>query len=166
MEFYFMGHLRKMLDNDLENGLKLNLKVAINHIQLSSFSCVNVKFAAQILSATNANILNNCYGPETTQNALYYEHINNFFDCLNVKSTREGDYRRIELLKPYTTENDFQFDWLQNTLLPYFNNWKHNILQRPGNFTASTGEKYLFLDKPMRVYKLHVILLLKPPNIY
>ena len=39
------------------------------------------------------------------------------------------------------TENDFRFDWLQNTLLPYFHNWKHNILQRPGNFTVSAREK-------------------------
>ena len=35
------------------------------------------------------------------------------------------------------TKNDFRFDWLQNT----FNNWKHSILQRPGNFTASAKEK-------------------------
>ena len=63
------------------------------------------------------------------------------------------------------TENDFRFDWLQNTLLPYFSNWKHNILQRPGNFTASAKGKSLFLNKTMRVCKLHVILLLKPPNI-
>ena len=28
------------------------------------------------------------------------------------------------------------------------------------------GKKYLFLDKPMMVYKLDAILLLKPPNNY
>ena len=69
--FILWDHLRKILDDELENGLKLNPKLTINHIQLSSFSCVNVKLAAQTLSATNANILNNYYGPETTQTALY-----------------------------------------------------------------------------------------------
>ena len=102
---------------------------------------MNVKLAAQTLSGTNANILNIYYGPETTQTALYCKHMNNFFNCLNVKSTKEEDYSRNEFLKPYATENDLRFDWLQNTLLPYFDNWKHNILQRPGNFTASVRQK-------------------------
>ena len=54
-----MDHFHKILDDELENGLKLNPKLTINHTQLSSFSCMNVKLAAQILSATNANTLNN-----------------------------------------------------------------------------------------------------------
>ena len=141
--FILWDHLRKRLDDELENGLKLNPKLTINHIQLSSFSCMNV-MNAQTLSATNADILNNYHGPETTQTALYCKHMNNLFDCLNVKSTKEMDYSRNELLKQYTTENDSRSDWLQNRLLPYFNNWKHNILQRPGNFTASTGKNIYF----------------------
>ena len=107
------------------------------------------ELAAQILIATNANILNNYYGPETTQTALYCKHMTNFFDCLNVKSTKKGDYSTNEFLKPYTIENDFQFDWLQNTLLPYFNNWKH-ILQRPENFRASAREK-MFISRQSHV---------------
>ena len=55
---------------------------------------MNVKIAAQTLSATHANILNNYYGPETSQTALFCKHMNNFFDCLNVKSTKEVDYSR------------------------------------------------------------------------
>ena len=109
--FILWDHLRKILDDELENGLKLNPKLTINHIQLSSFSCMNV-MNAQTLSAANADILNNYHGPETTQTALYCKHMNNLFDCLNVKSTKEGGYNRNEFLKPYATENDFRFDWL------------------------------------------------------
>ena len=144
--FILRYHLRKILDDELESGLKLNAKPTINHIQLFSFSYMNVKLAAQALSSANANILSNYYGPETTQTALYCKHMNNLFDCLNVKSTKKGDYSRNELLKPYTTENGSRSDWLQNRLLPYFNNWKHNILQRPGNFTASAREK-IFISR-------------------
>ena len=86
--FILWDHLHKILDDELENGLKLNPKLTVNHIQLSSFSCMNVKLAAQTLSATNANALNNYYGPEITQTALYCKHINMFFDCLNVKGTQ------------------------------------------------------------------------------
>ena len=71
---------------------------------------MNVKLAAQTLSAINADISNNYYGPETIHTALYCKHMNTFFNCLNVKSTKEGDYNRNEFLKPYMTENDFQFD--------------------------------------------------------
>ena len=88
--FILWDHLRKILDDELENGLKLNPKLSINLIQLSSFSFMNVKLAAQTLSATNANILNNYYGPETIQTALYCKHMNNFFGCLNVKAQRRG----------------------------------------------------------------------------
>ena len=56
-DFILWDHLRKILDDESENGLKLNSKLTVNHIQLSSFSCMNVKLAAQTLSATNANIL-------------------------------------------------------------------------------------------------------------
>ena len=87
--FILWDHLRKRLDDELENGLKLNPKLTINHIQLSSFSCMNVKLAAQILSAANANIFHNYYGPETTQTTLFSKHMNDFFNCLNVKSTKE-----------------------------------------------------------------------------
>ena len=64
--FILRDHLHKISDDELENGMKLNPKLTINNIQLSSFSCMNVKLAAQTLGATNANILNNYYGPETT----------------------------------------------------------------------------------------------------
>ena len=114
--FYGWDHLRKILDDELESGLKLNAKLTINHIQLFSSSFMNVKLAAQALSSASANILSNYNGPETTQTALYRKHMNNLFDCLNVKSTKEGDYSRNEFLKQYTTENDSRFDWLQDRL--------------------------------------------------
>ena len=45
--FILWDHLRKILDDELENGLKLDPKLTINHMQLSSFSCMDVKLAAQ-----------------------------------------------------------------------------------------------------------------------
>ena len=99
--FILWDHLPKILD-ELENRLKLNPELTINHIQLSSFSCMNVKLAAQTLNVTNANILSNFYGPETTQTALYCKHMNNFFDCLNVKSTKERTIAKMN----FKTIND------------------------------------------------------------
>ena len=42
-DFILWDHLRKILDDELENDLKLNPKLTINHIQLSSFLCINTK---------------------------------------------------------------------------------------------------------------------------
>ena len=92
--FILWDHVHKILDDELENGLKLNSKLTIYHIQLPSFSCINIKLAAETLSATNANIFNNYYGPETTQTTLYCKNMNNFFLFLNVKSTKEDEYSR------------------------------------------------------------------------
>ena len=60
------------------------------------------------------------------------------------------------------TKNDFRFDWLQNT----FNNWKHSILQRPGNFTASAREKIFTSRQTHEGIQITGILLLKPPDIH
>ena len=71
-QFIIWEHIRRIIDDELKNGLKLNPKLTLNHMQLSPFSCMNVKLAVQTLSATNANILDSYYSEETYQTALYY----------------------------------------------------------------------------------------------
>ena len=78
-QFIIWEHIRRILDDELQNGLKLNPKLILNHMQLSPFSCMNVKLAEQTLSATNANILDSYYGEETYQTVLYCKNMNNFF---------------------------------------------------------------------------------------
>ena len=69
-------------------------KISPNHVQLNSFSCMNVKLAAQVLSATTSTLLNTYYGQETTGTANFCEYMNNFFDCVNVRSLKEGKFQR------------------------------------------------------------------------
>ena len=48
--------------------------------------------------------------------------MDHIFDGLNLKTKKEGECYRNDFLKPHTTEIDSRFDWLENTLLPFFSN--------------------------------------------
>ena len=72
-QFIIWEHIRRILDDELQNGLKLNPKLTLNHMQLSPFSC-KCKTAAQTLSATNANILDSYYGSLRTKEGDWLEN--------------------------------------------------------------------------------------------
>ena len=80
---------------------------------------MNVRLAAQTLSATTASVLRTYYGDDTSETALFCENMDNFFDPLNVRNTSEGDRKHKNFLKPYRNIDDPRFDWLQNVFLKY-----------------------------------------------
>ncbi len=49
--------------------------------------------------------------------------VNNFFDCLNVRSMHEHERKRNSLLAPYRNSNDPRFEWLENVFLKYLADW-------------------------------------------
>ena len=53
---------------------------------------MSVKLAAQVLSATTSTLLNTYYEKETTGTANFCQYINNFIDCINVRSLKEGKF--------------------------------------------------------------------------
>ena len=134
-------HIAKILHDELANGVKCTTKITPNHVQLNSFSCMNVKLAAQVLSATTSTLLNTYYGQETTGTANFCEYMNNFFDCINVRSLKEGKFQRNIFCNPYEDVNDFRFDWLENSFLKFFEEWKQSIELRPGNFTRNAKQR-------------------------
>ena len=87
-------HTAKISHNELANGVKCTTKISPNHVKLNSFSCMNVKLAAQVLSATTSTLLNTYYGQETTRTANFCEYMNNFFDCSSVCTLKEGKFQR------------------------------------------------------------------------
>ena len=159
--FLVWDHWCKILDDELENGLKLNSVLTSCHIQLSPFSCINLNLAAQTRRATNANILSNYYKHRCIAKTWII-----VLDCLNVKRIQEGEYNRNGSLKPYITENDFQCNWFENTLLPFFSSWKHNILQQPGNFTSSAREKMFISRQTQESIKIACNSVIEDTKIY
>ena len=67
--------------------------------------------------------------------------MNNFFDCINVRSLKEGKFQRNIFCNPYEDVNDFRFDWLENSFLKFFEEWKQRIELRQGNFTRNAKQR-------------------------
>ena len=67
---------------------------------------MNVKLAVQVLSATTSTLLNTYYGHETTGTAHFCKYMNNFFDCINVRSLKEGKFQINIFCNHYENVND------------------------------------------------------------
>ena len=81
---------------------------------------MNVKLAAEVLSATTSTLLNTYYGQETTGTANFCEYMNNCFDYINVRNLKEGKFQRNMFCNPYEDMSDFRFNWLENSFLKFF----------------------------------------------
>lgn len=88
--FYILwSHISQLYHDDLETGLKLVNKLTSDHINLTPYSVMRVRLAAQVLSETVGNVLNE-FGPEETAGtAKFCLMMDKFFDCLNVRNRTE-----------------------------------------------------------------------------
>ena len=128
---------------DLEYCMHLLPNITLEHINLTSYSKMNVRLAAQVLSSTVSNILSEFAPSYTAGTSKYCEYINNFFDCLNVRVPNAIELiedgklvnkKRNPFVKPYKHLNDFRFSWLKNDFLRYLEHWLHSLENRPGTF--------------------------------
>ena len=71
---------------------------------------MNVRLAAQTLTATTASVSRTYYGDDNSGTALFCENVDNLFDALNERNTSEGDQKRKNFLKPYRNNDDPRFD--------------------------------------------------------
>ena len=58
-------HFIRLVNDEVNSGLKLIPKLTLEHVHLTLYSVMNVSFAVQVLSSTVANVLRNYYGEET-----------------------------------------------------------------------------------------------------
>jgi hypothetical protein len=66
-----------------------------DHIVLKSFSKMKVKLAVQVMSKTVSLALKRHYTTgEADETVKLCEMVNNFFDCLNVRSMHEHERKR------------------------------------------------------------------------
>ena len=116
------SHIFNLMMEDLECGLQLCPKITTEHIQLTPFSLMNVRLAAQVLSSS-VSIALKSFGPqEAAGTALCCEMFDKFFDCLNVRNCNGHITKQKPFLKLYSSINDERFDWL---------------LHRPGIYTKN-----------------------------
>ena len=129
------SHISQLYHADLESGLKLVNKLTSDH-NLSPYSVMRVRFAAQVLSETAGNALNE-FGPsEAAGTANFCVMMDKCFDCLNIRNTVEHEQKRKSNLKPYHSVEDSRFEWL-DTFLSYFSQWKESVdLRNDRDYTA------------------------------
>ena len=81
---------------------------------------MSVRLAAQVLSESVHQALH-MYGPhEAAGTSIYCRMLEQFFDCLNVRNTKEAAIKRRPFLKPYISSNDERFIWLTDIIKIYF----------------------------------------------
>ena len=122
-------------------GLHLLPRLSSDHIELNSYSVMKVSLAAQVLSQTMAAVLKEFHAGNTLETAKFCEILNSFFDCFNVRSTKEGYFQRNSNLAPYREVTDSRFQWLETDFLGYFSAWKESIDKREGSFDESARAK-------------------------
>ena len=116
VHYLIWEHTAKISHDESTNGVKCATKITPNQVQLNSFSFMNVKLEVQILSATTSSLLSTYYGQETTGTAN--------FDCINIRSLKDGKIQTNIFCNSYEDGNDFRFNWLENSFLKLFEEWK------------------------------------------
>ena len=139
--YLLWSHISQLFKEDLECGLRLVPKITPEHINLTPFSVMNVKLAAQVLSTSVSVALQTFAPPEALETAKFCEMMDKYFDCLNVRNTTEAISKQKPFLNPYTSVHDERFGWFTNTFLQYFYDWRTSIESRPGMFTANDKAK-------------------------
>ena len=138
-------HIIQIYNEGQENGLKILPIIISDHVKLTLYSVMRVNLATQVLSSTMSSVLTQFGPPEASATAEYCKMIDEFFDCLNVRSFNEHLRKRKPLLAPFTSIEDNCFQFLENEFLGYFRDWKESIENRQGEFTANAHAK-MFLS--------------------
>ena len=95
----------------MESGLKLVKKLTSDHINLISYSEMRVNLAAQVLSETIGNVLNNFGSEEAEVSGQFCIMMDKFFDYLNVRNRKEHIIKRKLFLKPYESVDNIRLTW-------------------------------------------------------
>jgi hypothetical protein len=107
---------------------------------------MKVSLAAQVVSKTVSMALKRHYTTaEADETAKLCAMINDFFDCLNVRSLHEHERKRNALLAHYRSVTDSRFEWLENVFLKYLSDWLSSVQTRAGTFTPDERGK-MFLS--------------------
>ena len=146
-------HIYKIVD-DQYFTTKGASRLTRAHVDLTSYSVMNVRLAAQTLSASTAVVLR--YNKDASATAEFCEMANKFFDILNVRSQQEGTFQRNDDMKPFISKDDERLVWLKTTFLDYFSSSKESIEKREG-FSKTEKEKMFISAQTYQGLKITVL---------
>ena len=150
-KYLLWEHIVKIYHEDSENGLKILQKISNEHVYHNSYSVMTVECVVQVLSKTMLIAVSQYGSPDTSETARFYYMINDFFDCLNVRSATEAVKKRNNFLQPYSNVDDQRLQWLGNTFLNYLTSGKKILKQEEKILLKLRQPKCSFLGKPTKV---------------
>ena len=93
-------------DEQAIGGLKVLPKITQQHIQLTPYSVMTVKYATQVLSKTVAVALSTFGADDTKETATFCTLMDSWFDCFNTRNLEEANRKRKPFLQPYRHSSD------------------------------------------------------------
>ena len=107
--FLVWNHINDIFLEDQECGLQLLPKITYEHVYLTPYSVMNVRLAAQVLSATVSRVLSN-YGPaDAAGTAEFCLMFDKFFNIMNVSSTTASSRELKPFNAPFSSTDDPRF---------------------------------------------------------
>ena len=137
-----------------ESPLKVLPKITYDHIILTPYLVMSVDLAAQILSSTMTSILNHHVENELSHTSKYFDIIDQFFDCMNVRIVSEHIRKRKNKVAPYTAVDDERLNWLLNVFLSYFDKWNFSIENRGNTFSLNAQSKMFISWQTFEGFKI------------
>ena len=144
--YLLFRHIADLFYKDQASALHVLSKLTLEHIVLTSYSKMKVKFATQVLSQSVAIAVDKAGDNDVLETARFCRMMNSFFYCTNVRSCTEHIHKKNDFIKPYTSLNDERFEWLLNIFLVYLENWRKSTLKREGNYKSDARDK-MFLSQ-------------------
>ncbi|KAJ1528163.1 hypothetical protein ONE63_008076 [Megalurothrips usitatus] len=127
-------------------------KIKAGHVYLNNFNVMKVAPAAQVLSRTLANAIQEDAEevakqkkpfPAWKQAVEFMRICNDGFDCMNGKNPNPNADLQNKNLMPYVSVEDPRFQWLKVSYLGFFKDWKNTVENRPCNFSKESRKMFI-----------------------
>ena len=110
-------------------------KLSNEHIKLTYYSKMNVRFPAQVLSSLSKVLL--VYGPPEQklqkQYAFFLLMMVCFFDIMDIWNTQSHKFDQKPMLAKFRSVNHWRFLWIYNVFPKSFQDWLNSVQQHQGN---------------------------------
>lgn len=121
------------------DNFRKSYKLNAQNVFPNAFSCMKVKYAAQVLSETVALDLVSKQWPGTSETVEFIRKFNKFFDVLNGAHSSQAARSRNPNLAAYTSADDPRIKWLEEEFLGWLKKWKEQVMAMP--ISAKQKEK-------------------------
>ncbi|KAE8738331.1 hypothetical protein FOCC_FOCC016192 [Frankliniella occidentalis] len=138
----------KLYNSKKHKSLRKAFKLNPMNVFPDSYSRMKVKYAAEVLSRTVAQALEDEKWVDASETIKFIRLVNDWFDCLNGAHSAVGKKKRNDRLNPYKREDDPRFKQLEE-FLEYLEEWKRETesINITGNSVANSVNNNGELDE-------------------